>query len=270
MSISVLIPTYDRDAKLELCLTALAAQTDTPDKVVVVDDGGSDRKATEKLVTTFPDLNTEYVYLEPPCEDFRAAKAINLALRSVKTDRVLRIDADCIAEPSVVALHRAYGDQQIVVAGGYLRIPPWTEVKKHHALKPDCLMDFVWVGDGRVELHEPETPPGYVDWICFGCHISYPTKTLKRIGGANEEIEASWHDDIELGARMIKAGCKTFLTVQARVFHLDPIIPIPPDVDPRKEDVRPSTSVEKDAYAFALLAQARENPDPVRGTPIED
>lgn len=105
LSISVIIPTYNRTAALMACLLALSRQTWPPDgfEVIVVDDGSTD--GTGAIVQhTFP-FSLRYIWQENQGD----ATARNSGARHSQADLLIFIDDDILVEPGYIAeLHKGH------------------------------------------------------------------------------------------------------------------------------------------------------------------
>ena len=93
LSVSVVIPVKDDDAELARCLGALAAQSRTPDEVVVVDNGSTDASAA--VARSF---GARVVRCDTPGIPAASATGYDAATGDV----LLRLDADCVPDPSWV------------------------------------------------------------------------------------------------------------------------------------------------------------------------
>jgi glycosyltransferase involved in cell wall biosynthesis len=110
MRVSVVIPSRDRPAALDACLTALAQQVDGPDEIVVVDDASVDVGAVVAIVGQRARL-VRGAGRGP-------AAARNLGARHATGDLVLFTDDDCRPEPGWSgALRRRAEAGAEVVAG---------------------------------------------------------------------------------------------------------------------------------------------------------
>ncbi|MEZ4593076.1 MAG: glycosyltransferase family A protein [Chloroflexota bacterium] len=99
LSVSVIIPTYNRKAALRACLHALSQQTWPSDRfeVIVVDDGSTD--GTGQIVQeTFP-FAMRYLWQENQGD----AAARNTGARHSQADLLIFIDDDILVEPGYVA-----------------------------------------------------------------------------------------------------------------------------------------------------------------------
>ncbi|MQM28987.1 DUF6395 domain-containing protein [Glycomyces albidus] len=101
LSVSIVIPAYRDQEKLDLTLAALAAQTYPADltEVVVVDDGS-------EPPLRLPDIRPENCrLLRNDTRFWGSANAVNIGVRNTTGDVVLRLDADMIVFPGHVESH---------------------------------------------------------------------------------------------------------------------------------------------------------------------
>lgn len=94
MSVSVVIPVKDDAALLHRCLRALAAQTRSADEIVVVDNASADDSAEVARAA-----GCRVVRCEQPGIPAAAATGYSAAVGEL----ILRLDADCLPEPTWVA-----------------------------------------------------------------------------------------------------------------------------------------------------------------------
>lgn len=94
---SVVVPTRDRPASLERCLSAIRTQDGGPDlDLVVVDDGSADHRAVGRVATSWGARVVRTEGLGP-------ATARNAGVRAASGEIVLLIDDDCVPRPGWVA-----------------------------------------------------------------------------------------------------------------------------------------------------------------------
>lgn len=94
VSVTVVVPTYNRAHLLSQTLDSLRAQTLAPTEIIVVDDGSTDN--TAEVVERYPELT----YLRQ--ENGGKSSALNLALRHVASEYVWFFDDDDIASPDAL------------------------------------------------------------------------------------------------------------------------------------------------------------------------
>jgi cellulose synthase/poly-beta-1,6-N-acetylglucosamine synthase-like glycosyltransferase len=126
-SLCVLIASHNEAGALPLTLAALRAQTDAPERIVVVDDGSSDATAAW--------LSAEHGIAAPPLGQLSAAaanwpalhwlrlphsgkaRALNVALQAVSEELVLTVDGDTLLDSGALAAVRgAFAAEPALVA----------------------------------------------------------------------------------------------------------------------------------------------------------
>lgn len=223
--------------------------------VHVCDDGGYTPEETSEIVAAFDSfIPVKYHYLSPMTEEFRLAAARNLGLREAKAPRVLISDGDCIPPPEIAAAHASYGGQSTVVAGLRDHIPLNIVPMLRTGDVPRAAR-YVHGHDYRLYHTEymalAGKPSTTGDWLCWGCHVSYPTEKLCEIGGFDEKFQGWGGEDRDVAIRLLKAGCDIEMRPDLSVYHLDH---------------EPSPHVN--SQQGDMLGASRTNPSPVRGKPI--
>jgi glycosyltransferase involved in cell wall biosynthesis len=102
--VSVIIPTYNSERTLRLCLAAVLAQTRPPDEVIVVDDGSRDR--TREIAAEFAgraDGPRCPVTLLTTLTNRGPAAARNRGIRASRGEVLFFVDSDCAPEPDALA-----------------------------------------------------------------------------------------------------------------------------------------------------------------------
>lgn len=99
-TVSIVLPTCDKQQYLAYTLSILNRQTDTDFQIVIVDDNdGTSRDTVKKYVGS-----NQYVYLSQ--RNAGRAAARNAGIRSADGEVVLFLDDDRISAPDLVARHR--------------------------------------------------------------------------------------------------------------------------------------------------------------------
>jgi GT2 family glycosyltransferase len=117
LTASVLIPSFHRGPRLRTCLLSLAAQTVSPDEVIVV--WQSDDTATRDLAESCrPEINFPLKVLHSPTAGVVPAE--NTGLDAATGEILLLIDDDAIAPPDWLARHLAFyeSDPRCGAVGG--------------------------------------------------------------------------------------------------------------------------------------------------------
>lgn len=211
MRLSVIIPTFNRQAVLERCLRALQAQT-YPDFEVLVVDGGND--GTRQMVAQdFPAVR----YLRDPRSGPSAAR--NMGVEHASGDVVVFTDDDCLAPPDWLAR----------LADGYVRHPdvhgvagkcePPEEVWQRNVFARHEVRG-IWhiygLGPERGEfVGSGEDVPGGTN------NVSYRRAALLAVGGFSTHFRAHIAgEERDLRDRLRRQGYDRYLYVPVKVLHL--------------------------------------------------
>ena len=196
--ISVIIPVHNSAKYLGQCLDALAASSYKSYEVIVVDDASTDDSVEigrKKGV----------VVHELPCKS-GAAAARNYGAKKAKGDVFLFVDSDVIVRedtvarvaddftknPDIAAVFGSYDDRP--AAPGF--ISQYRNLLHHyiHQISLEEATTF-WTGCGAIKR-----------------------EVFYRVGGFDEDWYAM--EDVEIGFRMWKDGCRTLLDKELQVKHL--------------------------------------------------
>jgi glycosyltransferase involved in cell wall biosynthesis len=205
---TVVIPSKNRCALLAECIERVESQTVSRDQyeVIVIDNDSTDdtRSVLEKKARTYSNLRLGYQ--EKP----GAAATRNAGLRLAKADLIIFIDDDVQAEPGLIAAHldwhRKHPKTSVIGAVSM----PWGDTS-------DPFLRYL--RDHRIL--NPYTPSkGPMDFSYYHtCNVSTPTQMLYDVGGFNENFQIYGMEDIELGYRLEKAGCRMLFASDARAVH---------------------------------------------------
>lgn len=114
-TISAIITTFNYERFLPAAIESVLGQTVTPDEVLIVDDGSTDR--TAEIAFTYSERGVRYIYTE----NGGAGSARNVGLRETNCDLVAFLDADDRWVPNKLALqveHLRCYPQAGLVSGG--------------------------------------------------------------------------------------------------------------------------------------------------------
>ena len=123
LSLSVVIPTFNRQELLSACLGGLARQTATDFEVIVVDDGSKDgtREFLEQFADGHPDIDLRAHYNEA---NLGANNSRNAGARLASGDIVAFLDSDAVPEPDwVERLVEAFADERVAAVTGGIEEP---------------------------------------------------------------------------------------------------------------------------------------------------
>jgi glycosyltransferase involved in cell wall biosynthesis len=240
--ISIVIPTYNDDERLNLVLWGLTQQTNKDFTTVIVNDGGSDD--TEELLLSYRyKLKYKYVYLGPPSEEYRPSKARNLGIAACNTDRVIFIDCDVIPLNNLVETHAAFNHNDVIGVGvrsriKMPRIKVLTTMMKQGILNYEKVIFHSYITDERIredkysDTFNALAYPSVLTWdfhcqvehacLCHSTNISYSLETLIKLDGFSEDYTGILHgEDHDLAIRALKRGCGVVSRPQCVVYHLD-------------------------------------------------
>lgn len=237
LSVSVLIPAYGSQEKLDLALAALAAQSYPAHllEVLVVDDGS-------RPPLRLPEIRPERTRLLAPDPGGRpagaaglgwgSALAVDTAARAAEGDVLHRLDADMLAyRDHLEAMTRWHHEADYLVVLGYKRfVEPvpgrYTPADVHAAVR----------GDAAGALFDPErsegswserviadtggllTSPHRAYRACNGATISFTPRMYRECGGMDTALVLG--SDLEIGYRMAQAGAVFVPEPRARSWHL--------------------------------------------------
>lgn len=200
--ISVIVPVYNGGAGFQRCLEALSATTYPRWECIVVDDGSTDGSADQARRFGAAVLASSRPRLGP-------ASARNLGAQYARGDILFFIDADVLVQPQTVAqVAQAMGEQPQPAAcfGSYDTTPAasnflsqYRNLLHHyvHQTGSERATTF-WSGCGAIRRSV------FLDLEGFNV-TAYPRPSI---------------EDIELGYRMVAAGCRIRLVKSLQVTHL--------------------------------------------------
>ncbi len=206
-AVSIIVPTFERQASLFRLLDALAAQSHplADIEVIVVDDGSADGTPERLRAARFPfDLR--------PLSQAHAgpAAARNLGVGAARGDIVLFFDDDVVPAGDAVATHVAAhrATPNAVVIGPMLppagwRRPAWIRWEEQKLLAQYDAMD---------RGVYPCTPRQL-----FTANASLPRRRFVAAGGFDVTYVRA--EDVELGYRLMAMGMAFVFEPAARVWH---------------------------------------------------
>ncbi len=206
--LSVVIPTLNRARVLAQTIDRIESQTVSPDlyEVLVVDNASTDDTHNVLAAKARKYSNFRFLYQPKP----GAAPTRNAGLRQAAGDVVLFIDNDILAEHDLIEKHLEYHSQysNASIIGNI--ITPWNE-------KADPFLRYLH----HRGIYNPYTiTSGPMDFSYYHTgNVSTPRSVLADVGGFNEEFFIYGMEDIELGYRLQKTGCRMIYGGKARAVH---------------------------------------------------
>jgi glycosyltransferase involved in cell wall biosynthesis len=205
--LSVVIASYNRRELLRRCLDSLGGQAQDPAtfEVVVADDGSGD--GTADMVEG---LDLPFRLRTLRLKNGGWASAQNAGIEASTGRICLCLDDDVVASPRLVAEHiEAHETEQSLVGIGKLvQKPPDVRDWYAHAF-----------ARGWNEHYEDlnHRPPIWKD--CYGANLSAPRSVLIQTGGYATDLPGV--EDVELGIRLVEAGCTLVYLPRAEATHDD-------------------------------------------------
>jgi GT2 family glycosyltransferase len=238
LSVGVVIPCHDNSIQLSGSLRSLAAQTITPEKVVVVDDN-SNAQERVRLRHLCDAHSAIYHRLPLPrnCSEAlgRRSHARNAGSRHLDTDLILYLDGDMLLAPGYLEEIRRY---HVRLGRIYLRAPRYSISAAAQDRGIDLCLNQIGGQnmEGDIARVEYATPPsdftwkkacdlGYYDkweW-CAGNNLSVRRTYADEIGLWDENFFGWGEEDIDFSYRLYQHGLVPILLVSpnAACYHLD-------------------------------------------------
>ena len=230
-SVAVVIPVYNRVDLLANTLAGLVAQTYTPLRVVVADDG-SDEDVAAAISQFEGDLEVRLVRQQH--DGYGAGRARNLGAAETDADVLVFIDADCVPDPELVRRHADWHRHagNLVVIGS-----------RHHLDTSEIDRDAL--RRGRADLRgriasstnpEPGLVPDDFRRVFYrrtaglrlgdeafrslvSSNFSIPRQAFIDIGGFCEDFDRWGGEDTELGWRLFNDGFFFVPENSAAIYH---------------------------------------------------
>lgn len=208
--VSIIFPTYNRKADLQLALESLQALTYAHDRyeIVVVDDGSTDN-SDQVVHSVQEDFPGALVYLKQSRKGITAAR--NLGIHRARGDLLVFTDDDCTFEKDwLQKLISHFDSPKVGAVGGPDRGP------LDAPFLARCV-DYTTtslVGTGGVRRKEGLSLARYYP---RGCNMAVPRRVLEDVGTFDETLAAG--EEIDLGHRIRQAGYQLKYAPEALVWH---------------------------------------------------
>ena len=211
-SISVVIPTRNRAARVRATILALAKQSARAEsyEVVVVADGCTDDTSRELRSLRLP---FHLTVLEQQGSGRAAAR--NAGAAAAAAEIVLFLDDDMEADPGLIAAHlAAHRDAPGGVVVGYF---PLANPGSHATIFERAVCG--WWDEFFRGIAEPDHRFTYRDF-CTG-NVSLPRETFHAAGGFDRSVSKGAGEDWELGLRLLERGVSFRFAPAAKAIHCD-------------------------------------------------
>jgi O-antigen biosynthesis protein len=209
LTFSVIVPTFDRQATLSLCLDALARQTFPADRfeVIVIDDGSHDGTAPFCRAYRAP-FRLQYLHQT----NAGAGSARRRGVQHSAGKFLLLINDDTIANSDLLVthlgVHQKHPDDRQAVLGDF-RFP---EIAKNRALTR-------FLGESPFLFPQAQLERGiHWDYTKFvTCNTSIRRDAVAGVGSFDADFRLA--EDSELGLRLSRRGYFVRYVPEARAMH---------------------------------------------------
>ena len=209
--VSLVIPTYKRQADLRECLRSVFDLESLPYEVIVVDSNSRD--GTEELKNSFP---IKFISTE---EKRGHPSAMNLGISLANGDIVAFLDDDVVVcKEWLDEIVEPYADGNVGGVGG--RVIPYGRSKNFHVPigRSDVGKVFptgLVIGNFDIPLHRQIKVDSFI-----GCNMSFRRELLSKIGGFDENYAGyCYRDETDLCIRIRRLGHMLIYNPKAIVWH---------------------------------------------------
>lgn len=209
ITISVVMPTYNRRETLAEVLPSLAEQNYPSDsyELLLCDSGSTD--GTEELLQQLAIPNLRYLV----GENRGRAGARNRGIQAATGEVILFTDADIIADQNLLAEHARIHEAEtnVAIVGCEVQV---NSLQEYHSV----------VGDPERRRHMHRRPRRELQWYFYLTgNASARRQTLIDVGAFDENFIGYGHEDIELGYRLKKHGVPILYNPRAVNYHWHPV-----------------------------------------------
>lgn len=216
VKLSVVIPTYNRCAVLDLCLNALAAQSLPPAayEVLLIDDGSTD-ETTEIITAAQKRLSIEIrAYRQ---QNRGPATARNVGIREAKGSTILFLGDDIIAHPELLTRHIAHHEYEPSIGCAVLGFTTWS---REITVTP--FMQYLERGPQFNYGEIAQAPDNVPLKHFYTSNVSIAREQLLAVGLFDEAFPYAAQEDVELGYRLEQTGVRMIFEPQAMAYHYHP------------------------------------------------
>ena len=203
-SVSVLIAGHNEEDSIVRCVQSLHEQSRSPDEIIVVSDGSTDRMA-EKLRR----LQDCGLINEAHCTQVRSGKsaAINLALQRATGDVVVIVDCDCTFDRNALKrILEPFADPRTGAVAGNIVV---------RNASCNLLTTFQAI-EYLISISQGKQVTDLVDQMSLvsGAFGAFRRVAVERIGG----LDAGGGEDLDITLRLRKSGWRTLFAPEALCY----------------------------------------------------
>ena len=189
-TVSVLVPARNEGNNIVACLESLHRQTYPNElfEVIIIDDNSTDNTAS--VVKDYLRDKSNFRLIRKRDDGSKPTfkkQALKLALDSVKTEIVMTIDADTVANQRWIELMIAQYGKDTGMVAGLVTFPGENENNLFKKIQTLEFAGIVFAGAGSAGNNMP--------LICNGSNLSYRLKAFQDAGGYDSNIHLPSGDD---------------------------------------------------------------------------
>jgi len=231
---TVIISVYKDLEALKAVLFGLEQQSVRGFQVVVAEDG--DDAELEKFLQNYTSEKFSLNHMTQEDVGFRKTRAVNRAIASAKSERLIFLDGDCIPHPSFLDRHLRYLKDGQYCLGRRMHLGE--KISRIVRKNPSNVLDFIkWPSLVRniVDLHRDHVrnfelgAPSYLlhkffggkDINLVGCNFSILRSDILKVNGYDESLPGIGGEDDDLDRRLRAVGLRPLnIKFQAVCYHL--------------------------------------------------
>lgn len=224
-SVALLISTYNWPEALELVLESIVLQKVLPFEILIADDGSGPQTAF--VIESFSNrLNVPIKHIWHEDTGFRKTIILNKAIRASVCDYIIQIDGDIILHPSFIQDHILEAERGCYIKGSRTLL---SEKRTEVLLKKKATSISVFSKGQRNRFNSFYMPllapllrvKRKRSHDFRGCNCAFWKSDFVEVNGYNNSLSGWGHEDIELAARFINAGCiQKRIKLKAVCYHL--------------------------------------------------
>ncbi len=208
-SVSVIIPSYNRQQTLCQTISSVLEQDFPEAEIIIVDQTPGTPISSLRQIVEQHRTVIRYIRQSPA----NLPRARNTAIEVAFSDNLLFVDDDVILPNGFIERHmlRLRSDDAIGAVTG-------PTVDRLTEPQPVSLYPFQRTFD--LSVHSQQQDLAYASWLA-GCNFSAKRSVLKRVGPFDESFTGSAYcEDVDIGVRIRKSGFKIAFDRHAWLVHL--------------------------------------------------
>lgn len=229
MKLSLIITTYNWPNSLEITLKSIENQTQTPDEVIIADDG-SNAETKNTIVKYKEKSKLKIIHSWQKDLGFRAAKSRNKAIAKSSGEYIVVIDGDMILHPKFIQDHLKNAEIGFFTQGTRALLNK--DRTRDILERKNTNLSFISKGiQNRKNVIRSDflskifsKNVNFIDGIKT-CNMAFFKRDCISINGFNNDFEGWGREDSEFAVRMLNKGIKRknlrFNAIQIHLWHIE-------------------------------------------------